>query len=146
VLNWIKFYLPVFAVIVVVVCFLIVGRGCFEDGCPPGICAMATEEACFKPAPDPVYTVEKDYGYVEDVPCGTNNTPNGIIKTWQNGGTRYIFVDRGKDGTCDDVVIWFQPNREQDAWELVGIDTCEETERNIKSQIKFKESLEAPEE
>jgi hypothetical protein len=144
--EWFKFYLPVFATIVVVVFILTFGRGCFEEGCPPGLCAQAEEEVeCFKPAPEPVYTAEKDYGYREDVPCDTDEYPNAIMKSFQNGGTNYIFIDMGKDGTCDYVSIWTQPDRSKDAWRMTHWNTCEDTENIIKTQIKFKKSLEGSE-
>ncbi len=105
-------------------------------------CNLAlAEEDCFKPAPEPVYTDEKGYGYREDVPCDTDEYPNAIMKSWQNGGTNYIFIDQGKDGTCDLVSIWQQPDRDKDAWRMISWGHCENIERSIKTQIEFKKQL-----
>jgi len=105
------------------------------------ICVSASGEECYKPAPEPIYTEERDYGYNTDVPCDNDEYIHSIMKTWQNGGTRYIFVDLFKDGVCDVVYKWVQEDRTEDAWMLVGTDTCEEVDRNIITQIKFKQGL-----
>ncbi|NIS52486.1 MAG: hypothetical protein GWN00_00865 [Aliifodinibius sp.] len=63
------------------------------------------------------------------------------MKSWQNGGTNYIFIDQGKDGTCDLVSIWQQPDRDKDAWRMISWGHCENIERSIKTQIEFKKQL-----
>lgn len=97
------------------------------------------EEPCYKPAPLPVYSESIGYGYREDVPCTNEKYPNAIIKAWQLWDSREIFVDKGKDGTCDIVYIYKLEDPEKDLWLLSGMAKCETIENQIKNFLKIQE-------
>lgn len=98
---------------------------------------------CYKPAPLPHYDQAKGYGYRTDVPCDNPDPKykNSIVKTFQIGESREIFVDFGKDGSCDVMMIW-QKKPGQDLWEFKGSMSCEDADKQISDFLRVKEGRE----
>ena len=97
---------------------------------------------CLEPEYDPV----KGYGWSKEVPKSKPEYPNAIIKEWVVYNTREIFVDVGKDGTCD-IVYVFTTNgaKTEDGQMLYWLDgtmTCDQAEKQIETFLRITEGRE----
>lgn len=92
----------------------------------------------------PKYDKEKGYGWVEVNRSVNTDYPNAILKEWRIYNSREIFVDKGKDGTCDLVYIFRATgNFDEQGRELYmmdGVMSCEEAEEQIKNFLEYQNS------